>query len=129
MTQKVGHLARGILVVPLSIQVKQKLLPSVMPIQYNCLRMIDRIDMERVRWVFFDIGSTLVDERIAYDRRVREMISGTNVTFEAFDSARITFAHQGLDGNAAAIRYFGLRKTPWHSEDEKPFEDAEETLA
>ena len=85
--------------------------------------------MERVRWVFFDIGSTLVDETAAYDHRIREMIVGTDVTFETFDSTRITFARQGLDGNAAAIRYFGLRKTPWHSEDEEPFNDAEETLA
>ena len=92
--------------------------------------MIDRgIDVERVRWVFFDIGSTLVDETAAYDHRIREMIVGTYVTFGAFDNARITFARQGLDGNAAAIRYFGLRKTLWHSEDEEPFNDAEETLA
>ena len=37
-------------------------------------------------------------------------------------------AKQGFDGNSQAIGYFGLKKTPWHSEDEKPFEDASETL-
>ena len=34
-----------------------------------------------VRWVFFDIGSTLVDEEAAYAHRIRDMIHGTAVTF------------------------------------------------
>lgn len=29
-----------------------------------------------VEWIFFDVGSTLVDEAAAYDHRVRDMISG-----------------------------------------------------
>lgn len=57
------------------------------------------------------------------------MISGTNITFEEFDDARIAFAKQGLDGNSAAIKHFGLTKTPWHSEDEVPYSDAHSTLA
>lgn len=28
---------------------------------------------EEVKWLFFDVGSTLVDERLAYERRVREI--------------------------------------------------------
>lgn len=81
-----------------------------------------------VKWIFFDVGSTLVDETIAYDHRVKEMIDGTNITFNAFDSKRIDLARQGFDGNSEAIKFFGLKKTPWHSEDEIPFDDAFETL-
>ncbi len=29
---------------------------------------------EEVLWVFFDIGSTLVDEQEAYDHRIRDMM-------------------------------------------------------
>lgn len=82
-----------------------------------------------MKWIFFDVGSTLVDETAAYDHRVRDMISDTNITFEEFDNARIAFAKQRLDGNSAAIKYFGLTKTPWHSEDEVPYPDAYSTLA
>ena len=82
-----------------------------------------------VKWIFFDVGSTLVDETEAYDHRVREMISGTGITFKEFDDIRIALAKQGLDGNSAAIKYFGLTKTPWHSEDELPYSDAHSTLA
>lgn len=81
------------------------------------------------KWIFFDVGSTLVDETEAYDHRVRDMIAGTNITFQAFDDVRIALAKQGLDGNSAAIKHFGLIKTPWHSEDEVPYPDAQSTLA
>ena len=82
-----------------------------------------------VKWIFFDVGSTLVDETEAYDHRAREMIAGTNIAFREFDDARISLARQGLDGNSAAIKHFGLTKTPWHSEDEVPYSDAHSTLA
>ena len=62
------------------------------------------------QWIFFDVGSTLVDEAAAYDHRVRDMISGTSITFQEFDNARIAFAKQGLDGNSVAIKHFGTRK-------------------
>lgn len=82
-----------------------------------------------VEWIFFDVGSTLVDEAAAYNHRVRDMISGTSITFQEFDNARIAFAKQGLDGNSAAIRHFGFTKTPWHTEDEVPYSDTYDTLA
>lgn len=81
-----------------------------------------------INWIFFDVGSTLVDETDAYDHRVRDMIAGTDIAFQEFDKVRIALAGQGFDGNSAAIEYFGLQKTPWHSEDETPFSDAQSTL-
>ena len=81
-----------------------------------------------IKWIFVDVGSTLVDETEAYNHRARDMIAGTNITFKEFDDMRIVFAHQGLDGNSEAIRHFGLTKTPWHSEDEVPYPDACDTL-
>ena len=81
-----------------------------------------------VRWIFFDVGSTLIDETDAYDHRVMEMIAGTDISFSAFDSKRIELAKLGFDGNSEAIMHFGLKKTPWRWEYEKPFADALETL-
>ena len=82
-----------------------------------------------IKWIFFDVGSTLVDETEAYDHRARDMIEGTSLTFKEFDDARVAFARQGLDGNSAVIMHFGLSKTPWHLEDEFPYPDAYNTLA
>ena len=81
-----------------------------------------------VKWIFFDVGTTLVDEEKAYDHRVFDMIKDTNITFEEFNNKRIELARQGLDGNSAAIKYFNLNKTPWHSEDEVLYEDTIDVL-
>jgi HAD superfamily hydrolase (TIGR01662 family) len=82
-----------------------------------------------IKWIFFDVGSTLLDETEAYNHRARDVIADTNITFQQFDDMRIALARQGLEGNSAAIKHFGLTKTPWHSEDEIPYSDAKSTLA
>ncbi len=81
-----------------------------------------------IKWIFFDVGSTLVDETKAYDHRALDMIKGTNISFDEFDKKRVELSKQGFDGNSAVIKYFKLSKTPWHSEDEMPYCDALETL-
>ncbi len=84
--------------------------------------------MDDIRWIFFDIGSTLADEEEAYRHRIRDMIRGNSVTFEQFWEKRVAYAKAGYNGDQAAIAYFGLSKTPWHSEDETPFPDAAPVL-
>ncbi len=81
-----------------------------------------------IRWIFFDIGSTLIDETEAYNHRIRDIILGTNITFEEFDNKRIELARKGFEGNSEAIKFFGLNKTPWHSEDELPYDDSYDAL-
>jgi putative hydrolase of the HAD superfamily len=83
----------------------------------------------KVKWIFFDVGSTLLDETEAYDRRAREMIKGTEISFEEFDAKRRSLASQGYDGNSEAIKYFGLEKTPWPSEYELPYPDVHSKLS
>ena len=56
------------------------------------------------------------------------MIRGTSVTFEQFWEKCIEYAKAGYNGDQKAIEFFGLTKTPWHSEDEVPFEDCRNTL-
>ena len=81
------------------------------------------------RWIFFDIGSTLVDEEAACLHRIRDMIRGMPVTLEQFLEQRIRYAKEGFNGDQKAIEHFGLTKTPWPSEDEIPDPDAAATLA
>lgn len=84
---------------------------------------------EKFQWIFFDVGTTLVDEERAYNHRVYDMIKDTNILFEEFDKKRIELAKQGLDGNRETIQYFNLKKTPWHSEDEILYEDTIDVLS
>ena len=84
--------------------------------------------MRSIIWIFFDVGSTLVDEEEAYRHRVRDMIRGTSVTMEQYYEKRVQFAKAGYNGDQKAMEFFGLTKTPWHSEDEVPFADCAQTL-
>lgn len=82
----------------------------------------------KIKWIFFDVGSTLVDETLAYDHRAMDMLKSTNISFEEFDSKRRELSKLGYDGNSAAIKFFDLKKTPWHSEDEDIYSDAPNVL-
>ena len=81
-----------------------------------------------VHFIFFDIGSTLVDETKAYEHRIYDMIEGTDITFEQFQEKRQFFAQQNLRGDLEAMRFFGLDYKPWHSEDEVLYSDTVSVL-
>ena len=87
------------------------------------------MSFQGIRWVFFDIGSTLVDERLAYAHRIRDMIAGSEVTYTQFYKKMIDCCCENQVGDAAAAACFGLRRTPWHSEDEFLYDNAVPTLS
>ncbi|MBR4435820.1 MAG: HAD-IIIA family hydrolase [Clostridia bacterium] len=82
----------------------------------------------KIEWIFFDIGSTLIDEEKADLRRIREMIAGTDITEDEYRIKRIEMIRKGFYADRYVISYFGLTKAPWHSEEEAPYPDAAPTL-
>lgn len=83
---------------------------------------------KNINWIFFDLGSTIIDETKADLHRIQEMTAETDVTIEAYCAKRLDFFRQGLSGDKEAAAFFGLQKTPWHNEDETLFPDAVPTL-
>lgn len=81
-----------------------------------------------MEWIFFDIGTTLVDESIAYNHRIKDVIQGTDITFDEFVKARIESAKQNCSDGMEVLNYFGLAKTPWHKEDEIPYKESVDIL-
>ena len=79
--------------------------------------------MTHIKWLFFDLGSTLIDETQADLHRIQEMTAGTDVTVEMYYEKRLEILRQGLSGDKETATFFGLSKTPWHSEDEMPYPD------
>lgn len=84
--------------------------------------------LKNIKWIFFDMGSTLIDETLAMEHRIREVIEGTNVTYEQFVEKKIYFAKQNKPADLETIKFYGLTKTPWHKEDERLYPDAIECL-
>ena len=40
--------------------------------------------MTDIKWLFFDIGSTLVDESIAYRKRIETTVADTDISYDEF---------------------------------------------
>ncbi len=75
-----------------------------------------------IEWIFFDLGSTLIDETEVYEKRFAETVSGSDVSVSAFHQTAVLFWTQGLDGYPQAAAFYGLKKAPWRSEYESLFD-------
>ncbi len=84
--------------------------------------------LNNIKWIFFDMGSTLIDESKAMEHRIREVIAGTDITYEQFIERKLIYARQNKPADLETIKYFGLTKTPWHKEDELLYPDTIECL-
>ena len=81
-----------------------------------------------IRWVFFDLGSTLLDESRAICRRIRETIKGSDITYQMFRGVMINAFRENRDGYREALERFGLQKMPWRSEEERIYPGVSDLL-
>ena len=77
---------------------KQNIFQDIFEVDFTNSRLFMEM-IKRIDWVFFDIGSTLVDEEEAYRHRIRDMIRGTSVSFEQFWEKRIEYAKKWGKGD------------------------------
>ncbi len=81
---------------------------------------------KQIEWLFFDVGSTLVDESRANEHRILDAIEGTDITYEQAYTQAVQLAKQNI---AHPLKCLGLPITPWHSEDEAVYPQAADCLA
>jgi len=84
--------------------------------------------MDNIKWIFFDIGSTLVDESECYEIRYKETTDNTGVTYQEFKNKVIEFAATSDNPYKEALQFFSLQKTKWYTELEKPYPFTESIL-
>lgn len=82
----------------------------------------------KATWLFFDMGSTIMDETAACEKRIRDSIAGTDITYEQFTEKMAEFARLDLREDLAAFAYFRLKKAPWSKDAEYPYPDADSVL-
>lgn len=81
---------------------------------------------KQIEWLFFDVGSTLIDESRANEHRILDAIKGTEIYYEQAYERVLQLARQNI---ANPIKCLGLPITPWHGEDEVVYPQAVEILA
>ena len=84
--------------------------------------------MNKPEWIFFDIGSTLVNESIAYQNRIEKTIANTDISYDEFYRKMVEVSKQNQDAYNSAVAVYGLNKVPWNSDDEIVYPEAEECL-
>lgn len=86
------------------------------------------LNLSIIKWIFFDLGSTLIDETEVYAHRFCETVCGSDVDVSAFQKTAVRFWAQGLDGYPEAAAFYRLNKAPWRSEYERLFPDCPAVL-
>jgi len=84
--------------------------------------------MNNINWIFFDIGSTLVDESECCEVRYKETTEDTNISYQEFKNKVIEFAATSDNPYKEALQFFSLQKTKWYKELEKPYPFTESIL-
>lgn len=84
---------------------------------------------ENIEWIFFDVGSTIVDEHIAYEHRMREIADSAKTTYSSVYETAMAFYKQNKKGDLETAKLLGVELTKWHKEDEILYGDASKCLA
>ena len=83
---------------------------------------------ENIEWVFFDVGSTIVDEHIAYEHRMKKIADLANTTYRSVYETAMEFYKQNKKGDLETAKLLGVDLTKWHTEDEILYGDASKCL-
>jgi HAD superfamily hydrolase (TIGR01549 family) len=82
-----------------------------------------------IKWLFFDMGSTLIDESECYRIRNLETTVHSNVTLNKFEETQRYYAHLNQYYYACACRQLSLTRRKWHGEFGQPYPYTAETIA
>lgn len=69
-------------------------------------------------WLFFDIGSTLVDEHFAYEDRMRKIAEAANTSYDSVYETALQFYKQNQKGDLETAKLLGVGLPSWNKEAE-----------
>nr|WP_308628348.1 HAD family hydrolase [uncultured Eisenbergiella sp.] len=74
--------------------------------------------IENISWVFFDIGSTIINEQSAYEHRFREIAEAAKIPYDNVYQMAVNYYKQNKKGDLEAARALEIDLAAWHNEDE-----------
>lgn len=84
--------------------------------------------IKNAEWLFFDIGSTLVDEHLAYEARIRKIAEAANTTYDNVYQTALDFYKQNKKGDREITKLFGVSLPSWDKEYETLYGDTVQCL-
>jgi HAD superfamily hydrolase (TIGR01662 family) len=84
--------------------------------------------MNKIKWIFFDIGSTLVDESAVYENRIEEITQSNNIDKNEFVAKVIQRAQTSPKPVVSAAEDYGVNVPAWRHDLEVLYPDSKEVL-
>ena len=81
-----------------------------------------------IEWLFFDVGSTIMNEQIAYEHRMRDIADLAEISFEKVYKMALEYYKQNKKGDLETAKALGVELPKWHKEDEVLYDDAIQCL-
>lgn len=81
-----------------------------------------------IEWLFFDMGSTLIDEHLVYEHTFRDIAEYTNLEYQYVYEEALKFYKQNKKGDIELGIKYNLPKRKWHTEDEILYKNVPQCL-
>lgn len=85
--------------------------------------------MQNIKWLFLDIGSTLVDESKCIEQRCRTITSENNINELEFKNKVLEYAKESFQPVKLAAKYYGTKIPVWNKELEYLYPNVESILS
>lgn len=79
---------------------------------------------KEIKWLFFDVGSTIMNEQIAYEHRMRDIANAANISFEKVYEIAMAYYKLNKKGDLEVARELGVSLPKWYKEDEFLYDNA-----
>lgn len=81
-----------------------------------------------IKWLFFDVGSTIVDEHLAYEHRMQEIADLAGIPYDSVYEIAMKFYKQNKRGDLETAKLLDVKLPKWHKEDELLYADSFKSL-
>lgn len=83
---------------------------------------------DNIKWLFFDIGSTLVDESAVYEGVFRQIAADAGLPYDSVYETALGFYRKNMKGDKEVAKMLHVRRPDWNCDLEIPYPDAAECL-
>lgn len=80
--------------------------------------------MNAIKWLFFDVGSTIMNEQAAYEHRMRDIADLANIPFEKVYKMAMEYYKLNKKGDLETAKELSVKLPKWYKEDEFLYDDA-----